>query len=110
MNSQAVELNGIIMKNSNTVFELLSERGRKIYFPKKGILSQSQEAKGKKINATIGEAVSDDGSPMFLQTIQKGINVKPEEEYPYAPSIGIPDLRSKWKEFLYEKNPSLKDK
>lgn len=110
MNTQALELNEIIMKNSNTMFELLSERGRKIYFPKKGILSQSQEAKGKKINATIGEAVSDDGTPMFLSTIQKGINVKPEEAYPYAPSIGKPDLRSKWREFLYEKNPSLKDK
>lgn len=40
MNTQASELNEIIMKNSNTVFELLSERGRKIYFSKKGIISR----------------------------------------------------------------------
>ena len=67
MNLQAEELNKIIQGKSSIVFELLSERGKEIYFPKKGILAQSAEAGKASINATIGTAVEDDGSPMRLE-------------------------------------------
>jgi aspartate/methionine/tyrosine aminotransferase len=110
MNNQAIELNEIIKKESETVHSLLSKKGLNIFFPKKGILSQTQEAKGKKINATIGEAVNDDGGPMYLTNIKDEINIKPSEAFPYAPSFGKPDMRNKWKTLIFEKNPSLKDK
>ena len=79
MNPQAEELNRIIQEKSSVVFELLSKRGKEIYFPKKGILAQSAEAAKAGINATIGTAVEDDGSPMRLDSIASKVNLKPEK-------------------------------
>jgi len=110
MNPQAEELNSIIQSANNGLFEMLSERGKNIFFPKKGILGQTADAKGKKINATIGAAIEDDNSPMRLNVIEKQINVSPAMAFPYAPSYGRPDIRKKWKEMFYEKNPSSKGK
>ena len=110
MNPQAEELNEIIKKNSQTAYSLLSKKGKAIFFPKKGILAQTAEAKAKKINATIGVALEDDGSPMRLKSIEKEINLAPELAFPYAPSFGRPDIRKRWKEMIYEKNPFLKEK
>jgi aspartate/methionine/tyrosine aminotransferase len=107
MNPQALELNHIIEKNSPSVLEMLSERGRNIFFPKNGILGQTAEARGTSINATIGAAIEDDGSPMRLDSIASKINLDPSLAFPYAPSFGRPDLRSIWKNKIYEKNPSL---
>ncbi len=107
MNPQAEELNKIIQEKSSIVYELLSERGKNIFFPKKGILGQTAEAKGTKINATIGAAVEDDGSPMRLEVIASKVNLDPSQVFPYAPSYGRPDIRAKWKSMIYEKNPSL---
>ena len=108
MNPQAAELNSIIQEKSTTVFELLSERGKNIFFPKKGILGQTAEAKGTKINATIGAAIEDDGTPMRLETIASKVNLDPSLVFPYAPSFGRPDIRARWKSMIYEKNASLK--
>jgi aspartate/methionine/tyrosine aminotransferase len=107
MNPQAEELNQIIRQKSPAVYDMLSERGKNIFFPKKGILGQTAEAKGTRINATIGAAVEDDGTPMRLETIASKIGLDPSLVFPYAPSFGRPDLRSKWKSMIYEKNPSL---
>ena len=107
MNPQAEELNKIIQEKSSVVFELLSERGKEIFFPKKGILGQTAEAKGTKINATIGAAVEDDGSPMRLEVLASKVNMNPGLIFPYAPSYGRPDIRAKWKSMIYRKNPSL---
>lgn len=108
MNPQAEELNKIIIEKNSTVFELLSERGKNIFFPKKGILGQTAEAKGTKINATIGAAIEDDGTPMRLETLASKINLDPSLVFPYAPSFGRPDIRAKWKSMIIEKNPSIK--
>ncbi|MBU1704598.1 MAG: aminotransferase class I/II-fold pyridoxal phosphate-dependent enzyme, partial [Nanoarchaeota archaeon] len=110
MNPQAEELNNTIKKESSVVFELLSEKGKEIFYPAKGILAQSADAKGKKINATIGIALEEDGSPMRLQSIAKRIDLDPKEIFPYAPSFGNKNLRDIWKEMLSQKNPGLKGK
>ncbi len=110
MNPQAQELNDVIIQKKPVVFDLLSERGKNIFFPKKGILGQTAEAKGTKINATIGAAIEDDGTPMRLESIASKINMDPSLSFPYAPSFGRPDLRNKWKEMIYDKNPSLNGK
>ncbi|NOR76741.1 MAG: aminotransferase class I/II-fold pyridoxal phosphate-dependent enzyme [Draconibacterium sp.] len=107
MNPQAEALNTIIKGKSSQVFELLSEKGKAIFFPKKGILGQTAEAKGTKINATIGAAIEDDGSPMRLESIAEKINMDPSLVFPYAPSFGRPDIRAKWKSMIYDKNPGL---
>lgn len=110
MNPQAVELNNEIVMHNRTVFKLLTKKGKNIFFPKKGILGQTADAKGKNINATIGAAIEDDNSPMRLPSIEKQLNIDPSLAFPYAPSFGRPDIRSKWREMIYQKNPSLKGK
>jgi len=107
MDPQAINLNETIQKLNKNVLELLSERGRSIFFPKLGILSQSGQAKGKNINATIGEAIEDDGTSMHLSEFDKLIKLPLGSVYPYAPSFGKKEFRDCWKEFIYQKNPSL---
>ncbi len=107
MNPQAAELNEVIQQKNRTVFELLSERGKNIFFPKKGILGQTAEAKGTKINATIGAAIEDDGTPMRLESVAEKIKLDPSLVFPYAPSFGRPDIRARWRSMIYDKNPSL---
>ncbi|MFA6919361.1 MAG: hypothetical protein WC244_04640, partial [Patescibacteria group bacterium] len=79
INPEAEQLNQTIKSQSSTVFGLLSKKGSAIYFPKKGILSQGAEAKGKKINATIGIALENDGSSMSLQSLKNQINISAED-------------------------------
>jgi aspartate/methionine/tyrosine aminotransferase len=107
VDQQAITLNDVILKTNASVFELLSDRGKSIFFPKLGILAQSAQAKGKEINATIGEAVEDNGHPMHLAELGQLINLPDSAVFPYAPSFGKPDLRNSWKSFIYKKNPSL---
>ena len=65
----AQELNNIL--KDTTVDYLLSDMGKRMFFPK-GIIAQSAEAKqfGKKANATIGITVND-GLPVCLPAVQK---------------------------------------
>jgi aspartate/methionine/tyrosine aminotransferase len=107
MNPQAEELNKVIQQKNPAVFDMLSERGKNIFFPKKGILGQTADAKGTKINATIGAAIEDDNSPMRLDAIASKMGIDPSLAFPYAPSFGRPDIRAKWREMMYKKNPSL---
>ena len=111
MNPIAQELNKIINGSNPHIFEMLSDMGKALFFPK-GILSQSAEAKEKadKINATIGIA-KEGNSVLSLSSITKYIKgIEPDDYLSYAPSFGIPALRNKWKSDLYKKNPSLKNK
>jgi aspartate/methionine/tyrosine aminotransferase len=107
MNQQAVELNETIRAVNPYVFDLLSERGKGIYFPKRGILSQSAEARRAAINATIGTALEDDGTPMALGSLRSQVNLQTTECFNYAPSPGRPEIRRHWKEMLVRKNPLL---
>ncbi len=111
MNPIAKELNEIIKEANPHVYEMLSEVGKNLFFPK-GILSQSAEAKEKafKFNATIGMA-TEKGKTMHLPSIMNLLKeLRPREALTYAPSFGIMPLRQAWKTALYEKNPSLDGK
>ena len=108
MNPLAVELNEVIQKANIHIYEMLSEVGKNLFFPK-GILTQGAEAKEKahKFNATIGMA-TEKGRTMYLPSVMTMLSgLEPEEALTYAPSFGIPALRKAWKEALVEKNPSL---
>ncbi|PIE62111.1 MAG: hypothetical protein CSA25_06735 [Desulfobacter postgatei] len=109
MNPSAQELNNIIEQAAPHVYEMLSDMGKKLFFPK-GIVTQSAEAKLKadKINATIGIA-KQGSSVLSLSSVTKYItHIDPEEYLPYASSFGLPELRKKWFDEMYFKNPSLK--
>jgi aspartate/methionine/tyrosine aminotransferase len=111
MNPLAIELNEIIQKANPHIFDMLSDVGKSLYFPK-GILTQSAEAKAKahKFNATIGMA-TEKGKTMYLSSVMSIIgNISPEESLTYAPSYGTAGLRKAWKDYILDKNPPLKDK
>lgn len=110
LNPQAVELNDKIGRTNPHVLDMLSEKGKAIYFPAKGILAQTAEARGKQINATIGTALEDSGSPMVLNSIDKHVYLEGSKGFSYAPSSGRPEIRKVWKEMIFRKNPSLSGK
>lgn len=108
MNSIAEQLNQTIKAVAPHVYDMLSDMGKKLFFPK-GILSQSAEAKEKAyaINATIGIA-KEGGRTMCLDSVMNAINnIRPSQSLTYAPSFGIPALRQQWREEIFAKNPSL---
>ncbi|MBG07797.1 MAG: hypothetical protein CME68_03505 [Halobacteriovoraceae bacterium] len=111
MNELAKELNGTLEKSSPAILSMLSDYGKRIYFPK-GIISQTAEAKEKatKFNATIGIA-KDKNGPLFLDSIQKLFSpeLTPSDLYPYAPSPGRQDLRQLWAQRQRSLNPLLKE-
>jgi aspartate/methionine/tyrosine aminotransferase len=111
MNPIAKELNETIKAANRHVYEMLSEVGKNLFFPR-GILSQSAEAREKahRFNATIGMA-TEKGSTMYLPSVMTMVNgLTPEEALTYAPSFGIKPLRETWRDSLFQKNPSLKGK
>lgn len=108
INPLAKELNEKILNTNPSVEKMLSKRGKSIFFPTKGILAQTAEAKGKAINATIGTALEEDGSPLCLPCLKEMTDsIDPASAFLYATSYGNPKLRSEWKTMLYKKNPSL---
>jgi phosphoenolpyruvate carboxykinase (GTP) len=107
----AAELNEVIDRENPNIGSMLSELGKRLYFPK-GILAQAAEAKEKarRFDATIGIA-REDGKPMFLPSVMRYFNeLTPAEALTYAPATGRPDLRKRWREELLRKNPSLRGK
>ncbi len=103
----------LLAKNLNqtlgTAADFLSKAGKRMYFPYGGILGQGAEAKGCAINATIGMAFEEDGSPLVMPSF--GDNVKlGKSAFLYAGSFGLPKLREQWKALELKKNPSLKGK
>jgi len=112
MNVLAEQLNLTIERENKHVFDMLSTLGKKMYFPKIGILSQSAEAKAKakKFNATIGIALENQ-EPMHLKVIQDTLSAyAPKDLYDYAPPAGKPELREAWRAKMLEENPSLRGK
>jgi aspartate/methionine/tyrosine aminotransferase len=107
LDPQAAALNDVIKKANPAVERMLSSRGRGIFFPKLGVLSQSAEAAGKDINATAGIALEDDGAPVALPSIASAINLPAADAFPYSPSPGRADIRKLWREMLLKKNPRL---
>lgn len=109
INPLAKELNDTLA--GSVVDTLMSDMGRRLYFPN-GIISQGGEAAKDAhfANGTIGMAVAQ-GTPIELDSYKKNMpSLTPRETVAYAKTAGNPDLRALWKEKIIEKNPSLKNK
>lgn len=109
INPLAKELNDTL--SGSVVDALMSDMGRRLYFPN-GIISQGGEAAKDAhfANGTIGMAVAQ-GTPIELDSYKKNMpSLTPCETVAYAKTAGNPDLRALWKEKIIEKNPSLKNK
>ena len=107
-NPQAMDLNNVLKEHNRSIYFMLSKKGKAMYFPKYGILKQGIDAKGKDINATVGMASDEDGSPLCLRTMTDLIEMSASEMFIYAPSHGVTELRKEWRDQIYKKNPSLK--
>jgi len=108
LDPQAAEINNAISSANPYVFDMFSEKGKRIFFPNKGILAQTAEARGKSINATIGTALEDCGATMELPSIGSQIAVERADMLTYAPNLGRQEIRAAWKRMLLKKNPSLR--
>lgn len=107
MNPLAAELNSAL--SGTVVARLLSDFGRRIFFPK-GIVAQSSEAAGRatRFNATVGMAYSH-GEPIMLPSLKKQLDqLQPKEAVAYSPTGGNPSIREIWKGEMVRKNPTLK--
>ncbi|HEY7726330.1 MAG TPA: aminotransferase class I/II-fold pyridoxal phosphate-dependent enzyme [Anaeromyxobacteraceae bacterium] len=103
--------NEALGRDCPVVLAMLSERGRRFFFPAKGILAQGAEAKQKArtANATVGIAV-ENGMPMHLACVLKYYQgLAPAEIFDYAPSYGRVDLRAAWARKQRAETPSLGD-
>ena len=105
MNALAEQLNATL----GPVADMLPPIGRRIYFPYGGILGQGAEARTCDINATIGMAFEEDGSPLVMDCFA-GQTKLGRKAFLYAGSFGLLPLRERWREMQLEKNPSLKGK
>ena len=110
MNALAVQLNEKMQQENPAIFDMLSDLGQNLYYPK-GILSQSAEAgaKAHRFNATIGIAI-ENGEPMHFRHIQEKLAYNAKDIFPYAPPQGNQALRLKWQEKQLAENPSMQNK
>ncbi len=103
--------NEALAKDTPVVLGMLSERGKRFFFPAKGILAQGAEAKqkAKTANATVGIA-TENGAPMHLACVSKYFTgLTPAEIYDYAPSYGKPEVRAAWAKKQRAETPALGD-
>ena len=103
MNDLAQRLN----RELGAAAAFLSPEGRRMYFPYGGILGQSAQARKCRLNATIGMAFEEDGSPLVMECFSRNLALD-KKAFLYAGSFGNMDLREKWKALQMEKNPSMK--
>ena len=105
MNALASQLNATL----GPAADFLSPVGRRMYFPYGGILGQGAEAKSCEINATIGMAFEEDGSPLVLDCFTRSTTLG-GKAFLYAGSFGLARLREQWRAMELAKNPSLAGK
>ncbi|MBL0691439.1 MAG: aminotransferase class I/II-fold pyridoxal phosphate-dependent enzyme [SAR324 cluster bacterium] len=110
MHHIATALNKQLEVDYPHIWRVLSDLGKRIYFPK-GILAQSQEAalKATLFNATIGIS-TEHKKPMHLPQVQGMFNdLPPSNIYGYAPAGGRKNLRNLWWEKIKKTSPMLSD-
>ncbi len=94
--SESDRLNAVLAQELPGVVRCLSPLGRRAAFPK-GIVYQAAQAKGSRINATIGQLTDGSGRAMPLKPVARGgRDLPPEETFLYAPVEGPRSLREAW--------------
>jgi len=117
----AKELNKIIEDSSNSISNMLSEFGKRMFFPK-GILQQSKEVtiKAPKLKATIGMAVNNGKLLTYDYANELSVNntknkqneftLSNSEIYSYEQVSGRAELIDMWSKKMLTDNPDLKKK
>ena len=103
----AKNLNQRLIDENPALYDLLSPCGRRLFYPRQGLLFQAQEAAGSRYNATIGIALDERGKLAHYSSMSKMFALDPCESLAYASSFGLLPLRQLWRERLLQKNPRL---
>lgn len=83
----------------------LSPAGRALFYPH-GIPAQSAEARGCRIDATIGQVTDDDGRAMVLPALRAAFAALDLDQATlYAPQGGRADLREAWRAHVRADSP-----
>ncbi len=94
-------LNDHLCAAEPAAWPLLSELGRRAVFPP-GIPQQAAEARGKRINATIGQVTDGHGRPLVPEELERalaGLSVgERDRAFLYSPIAGADELRRLWRE------------
>lgn len=105
--SDLASLNRTLQQSYPAAWRCLSPLGRRLIFPK-GVSSQSAEASGVPLNATIGQLTDDDGRPLPLPAMAARISGMTDAEvFLYPPQGGRTDLRQRWKAMLQARFPGV---
>ena len=103
----AHHLNQILRTEYPAAEALLTEFGKRLYFPK-GVPAQAADAKDCVFNATIGQLKDDDGQPLPLPIMaQKFQNLSSDEVFLYTPQGGRKDLRDAWGKRITSSFPTV---
>jgi len=98
-------LNRAIRTEHPAAWRCMSALGRRLFFPV-GVSSQSAEARGCRLNATIGQLTDDHGQPMPLPVMASAIDgLTDAEVFLYPPQGGRRDLRAAWRDQLQARFP-----
>ncbi|MDX1630718.1 MAG: aminotransferase class I/II-fold pyridoxal phosphate-dependent enzyme [Thermoanaerobaculia bacterium] len=100
--SDPATVNDVIRAASPALDRLLSPLGRRAVFPA-DIPFQAAQARGKEMNATIGQITDGDGRPLPLEPLADGLRGLPEglrdRGLLYSSVEGIPELRRAWRQW-----------
>ena len=93
ISKQAEEINKNLLQKTPVIYSLLSNKGKQAFSPSQGIIKQSQEAKGTRLNATVGQAFENNSEVMILPSFAKCSNLSNKETFLYSSSYGNTELR-----------------
>ncbi len=110
INPLATKLNEQIRDSMPSVFPLLSDLGKRIYFPK-GILSQSEEATENAYRYNATRAIAYDKNQIMHLDVSRQIMpaLTPDSIFGYPPVLGNTELRKLWQTHIRTDNPLLTD-
>lgn len=92
----ADRLNAVLRREHPATERMLSPLGRRLAFPR-GIPFQADEARGSRIDATIGQLTDGEGSPIPLPALLASVDgLDPAATFLYAPIDGPRPLREAW--------------
>lgn len=101
MTSPTEPVNQAIEEASPALGQLLSALGRRVVFPP-GIPEQAAQARGKRLNATIGQILDDEGHAEILPAMDALARGLPDGDrdaaYLYSPVEGLKELRELWRD------------
>ncbi len=94
------EINALLKEGAPELFRALSPLGQRSYFPP-DVPAQAAEARGKRINGTIGQITDSRGGAVPLPAMAAAFSGLSSEDlsraFLYSPIEGMPEVRQRWR-------------